>query len=203
MTRQQSLLAQAIEQKIVDGDTTAIGIMDFDGLTATVGALQDAFPENFRHTFAVKANSLRAALIKLKSTGIGAEVASPGELELALSAGFGADDIIFDSPAKTRSDLRRCLQEGIAVNLDNEQELARIDSLMGEFPSTRSIIGFRVNSQIGAGRSVPPRPPPGPRNSVIPWQTATTGIACARSMPSVPGCARSIPIPDRKAARWN
>ena len=152
MNRQQALLAEAIESGVVDGDTTAIGIMDFDGLAATVAALQAAFPDNFHHTFAVKANSLRAVLIKLKTTGLGAEVASPGELELALSAGFAEDEIIFDSPAKTRADLRRCLQDGIAVNLDNEQELARVDGLVAEHPGTASVIGFRVNPQIGAGR---------------------------------------------------
>jgi diaminopimelate decarboxylase len=152
MNMHHKVLVEAIQRGIVDADTTTVGVMDFDGLAATVDSLQRAFSPNFHHTFAVKANSLRGVLIKLKSTDIGAEVASPGELELAISAGFTADEIIFDSPAKTRSDLRRCLRNGISVNLDNEQELYRVDALIKEFPDTRSVIGFRVNPQIGAGR---------------------------------------------------
>lgn len=152
MKIQQEALIEAIRHGIVDGDTTAIGVMDFDGLSATVDDLKSAFSPNFYHTFAVKANALRNVLIRLQQLGIGAEVASPGELELAVSAGFSADRIIFDSPAKTRADLRRCLQDGISFNLDNEQELARVDELIKEYPDTDAVIGFRVNPQIGSGK---------------------------------------------------
>ena len=126
-------------------------MIDFDGLGRNVQALQDAFSLNFYHTFAVMANALRSIRIKLETSGIGAEVASPGELELSLSAGFTPDRIIFDSPAKTVADLRGCMQHGISFNLDNEQELARVDALRKEYLDTASIIGFRVNPQIGSG----------------------------------------------------
>jgi len=141
-----------INKKLIDHNLTAIGIIDFDGLTTTVNNLQSAFPDNFHHTFAVKANALVAVLSQLRVLGMGAEVASPGELKMTLAAGFSAADIIFDSPAKTINDLRACLQAGIAINIDNLQELARIDELIREFPNTQSIIGFRVNPQIGNGR---------------------------------------------------
>ncbi len=152
MSAHTKILAQAIRDGIANVDMTTIGVMDFDGLSATIDTLQSAFPPNFYHTFAVKANSLRGVLIKLNASGIGAEVASSGELELAISAGFTVEQIIFDSPAKTRADLRRCLRDGISVNLDNEQELVRVDALIEEFPDTTSVIGFRVNPQIGAGQ---------------------------------------------------
>ena len=113
-------LTKAIQSGIVNENMTVFGVMDFDGLSTTVEQLQAAFTPNFYHTFAVKANSLLSVLIKLKSTGIGAEVASTGELDLALAAGLTTDQIIYDSPAKTRTDLRRCLREGVSVNLDNE-----------------------------------------------------------------------------------
>ncbi len=152
MNIQQTILIAAIDKGIVDPELTAIGVMDLGGLAATVRTLNAAFPANFHHTFAVKANALHAVLAKLASSGIGAEVASPGELELALAAGFDADRIIFDSPAKTKADLRRCIGDDIAFNLDNEQELARVDALIEDFPDTRSVIGFRVNPQIGSGQ---------------------------------------------------
>jgi diaminopimelate decarboxylase len=83
---------------------------------------------------------------------MGAEVASPGELKLALAAGFKVDKIIFDSPAKTIDDLRTCLKHNISLNIDNMQELERMDTLIKEYPDTGSRIGFRVNPQIGSGQ---------------------------------------------------
>ena len=151
MNFHHQILQQAIVDEIITPDLMAIGIMDFDGLGSTVEQLLTAFPANFKHTFAVKANGLSSVLEKLKNSGMGAEVASPGELALALRAGFEIEDIIFDSPAKTMSDLRACLSQNISLNIDNLQELARLDELIKEFPQTKSYIGFRVNPQIGSG----------------------------------------------------
>ena len=125
--------------------------MDLDNLQKTVDDAYAAFPSNFFHTFAVKANALVSVLKSLHDFGMGAEVASPGELAIALAAGFDFKDIIFDSPAKTNADLYSCIKNGISLNIDNLQELARLDKLMMEFPNTKSIIGFRVNPQIGSG----------------------------------------------------
>jgi diaminopimelate decarboxylase len=126
--------------------------MDFNRLDKTVADVYSAFPNNFTHTFAVKANALVEVLKSLRESGMGAEVASPGELLIALTAGFEVENIIFDSPAKTMDDLTTCIKNGISLNIDNLQELARIDDLMIQYPDTKSIIGFRVNPQIGSGK---------------------------------------------------
>lgn len=152
MGAHERILAEAIRSGVVGPELTAIGIMDFDGLAATVAALDAAFPPPFRHTFAVKANALHAVLARLAEAGIGAEVASPGELALALAAGFPPGSIVYDSPAKTRADIADCLARGIAFNLDNEQELHRVDGLIMANPRTAARIGFRVNPQIGTGQ---------------------------------------------------
>ena len=152
MNRKQNIIKTAISEHAIDNDLTAIGVMDLDGLKKTVSDAYNAFPANFFHTFAVKANALVQVLKPLREYGMGAEVASPGELLIALTAGFSAQNIIFDSPAKTRQDLRTCIKSGIALNIDNLQELERIDALMLEFPDSKSVIGFRVNPQIGGGK---------------------------------------------------
>jgi len=151
MNRKQNIIKKALNEHIIDDNLTAIGVMDLDGLRKTVNDAYAAFPSNFFHTFAVKANALVKVLEPLREYGMGAEVASPGELLIALSAGFSPENIIFDSPAKTVKDLRACIKSGIAINIDNLQELARIDALMLEFPQSTSVIGFRVNPQIGGG----------------------------------------------------
>ncbi len=102
------------------------------------------------HAFAVKATPLVPVLRLLHQEGIGAEVASPGELALARAAGLPAERTVLDSPAKTPAELREALSLGIAVNADNPQELARLDALMRSRTS-RSPLGIRVNPQVGGG----------------------------------------------------
>ncbi|GAA4981933.1 diaminopimelate decarboxylase [Kitasatospora paranensis] len=82
--------------------------------------------------------------------GLGCEVASPGELAQALAAGFTPQHLVLDSPAKTRPELEAALAAGVAVNVDNYQELARVDALMDGAGSS-SRIGLRINPQVGLG----------------------------------------------------
>jgi len=152
MNRKQQIISSAIKANVINDNLTLVGIMDLDGLQKTVKAAYAAFPQNFFHTFAVKANALVKVLEPLCEYGMGAEVASPGELLIARSAGFAAKDIIFDSPAKTMADLRTCIKHDISLNIDNLQELARIDQISKEYPETKAVIGFRVNPQIGSGQ---------------------------------------------------
>jgi len=152
MSRKQEIINSAIRANIIDENLIAIGVMDLNGLEKTVNDAYAAFPQNFFHTFAVKANALVNVLKPLREYGMGAEVASPGELMIARAAGFSTKDIIFDSPAKTMVDLHTCIKHNISLNIDNLQELERIDHLIKEFPETQSVIGFRVNPQIGSGQ---------------------------------------------------
>ncbi len=101
------------------------------------------------HAVACKAVPLLPLLRFYAEAGAGCEVASPGELELALSAGFRPETIVFDSPAKTMSELRRALALGISVNADSWEELARLDELVDD--RTTSVIGVRINPQSGVG----------------------------------------------------
>lgn len=93
-----------------------------------------------------------------------AQVASPAELEHALRLGFMAEQIVLDSPAKTRRDLRRALAAGVRLNADNFEELERIDAILAQIyggggkrgmgSCTSPSIGVRVNPQLGGARWV-------------------------------------------------
>ncbi|MEW2295802.1 diaminopimelate decarboxylase [Streptomyces sp. NPDC006743] len=151
-TTREAALAAAVGQGLLDARSPLIGLLDVDGVLAAVDSLLDAFrgPAPVQHTFAAKACSLVPVLRLLARARMGCEVASPGELELALEAGFPTDRLVFDSPAKTVAELRFALDHGIAVNLDNFQELARVDALLAGRPPAGPI-GLRVNPQVGAG----------------------------------------------------
>jgi diaminopimelate decarboxylase len=151
--RRRRALRAAVEQGLAGEAEPVVGLLDVTGIEHSATALHDAFATpgvSVTHTFAVKAASLVPVLALLGECGLGAEVASPGELALARAAGIPAGRTVLDSPAKTVAELREALASGIAVNADNPQELARIDALRDAAPSA-SPVGLRVNPQVGSG----------------------------------------------------
>ncbi|MEU1849477.1 diaminopimelate decarboxylase [Streptomyces sp. NPDC019990] len=153
--RRQHILRAAVRQRLLDPERPELllaGFVDLDGIAGTVASLHRAFPGSLRvlHAFAAKANSLVPVLAELRRHGMGCEVATGGELDQALAAGFPPDHIVFDSPAKHRRELERALGLGITINVDNFQELSRIGDILDGRPP-RSRIGVRVNPQVGGG----------------------------------------------------
>lgn len=149
--RRELAFRAAAGQGLIGPDQPVVGLLDLDAVREAAADLRAAFagPEVL-HAFAVKAASLVPVLRLLAEEGMGAEVASPGELAIARAAGIAADRIVLDSPAKTVAELREALALGIAVNADNPQELARLDALVPG-SGTASPIGIRVNPQVGSG----------------------------------------------------
>ncbi|MGX1131155.1 diaminopimelate decarboxylase [Streptomyces glaucescens] len=154
--RRDEAVRAAVEQGLLGPATPIVGLLDVTGIRESAAELRAAFDAvtapgtPVLHAFAVKATPLVPVLRLLREAGIGAEVASPGELALARAAGLPPERTVLDSPAKTPAELREALALGIAVNADNPQELARIDALMASAPS-RSPLGLRVNPQVGGG----------------------------------------------------
>ncbi|MGW2491104.1 diaminopimelate decarboxylase [Streptomyces sp. NPDC001606] len=154
--RRDRAVRAAVEQGLLGPDAAVLGLLDVTGIRESAAALRAAFaavvpPSTpVLHAFAVKATPLVPVVRLLREAGIGAEVASPGELALARAAGVPPARTVLDSPAKTPAELREALALGIAVNADNPQELDRIDAL-ARSAATRSPLGLRVNPQVGGG----------------------------------------------------
>lgn len=168
VARRDQAVRAAVEQGLLGPEAPIIALLDVPGIKASAAELRAAFAAvtapgtPVLHAFAVKATPLVPVLRLLHEHGIGAEVASPGELALARAAGVPPSRTVLDSPAKTIAELREALRLGIAVNADNPQELDRIDGLAGDLidgpaggpagsASPRSPIGIRVNPQVGGG----------------------------------------------------
>lgn len=152
----------------LDDATPVIGLIDLDHIALAYEQLTSAFVGHSEvlHAVACKAVPLLPLLRWYAESGAGCEVASPGELELALNAGFRADSIVFDSPAKTLTELKRALELGVSMNIDSFEELERLDSLLepetaieaDANPATApgqglssARVGIRINPQSGTG----------------------------------------------------
>ncbi|QHA09686.1 diaminopimelate decarboxylase [Streptomyces broussonetiae] len=156
VARRDEAVRAAAEQGLLGPDAAVVGLLDVSGIRESAAALRAAFDAAVPpgtpvlHAFAVKATPLVPVLRLLREAGLGAEVASPGELALARAAGIPAERTVLDAPAKTPAELREALALGIAVNADNPQELDRLDALVGR-AAPRSPLGLRVNPQLGGG----------------------------------------------------
>ncbi|MEV5361795.1 diaminopimelate decarboxylase [Streptomyces cellulosae] len=155
-SRRDAAVRAAVEQGFLDTGAPLVALLDVTGIRESAADLRDAFEAvtapgtPVLHAFAVKASPLVPVLRLLHEEGVGAEVASPGELALARAAGVEPGRTVLDSPAKTLAELREALELGIAVNADNPQELERIDALVAG-TEVRSPLGIRVNPQVGGG----------------------------------------------------
>jgi diaminopimelate decarboxylase len=107
-----------------------------------------AFVEAFRARdptaevlFATKAFPCTAVLRVLREEGLGCDVASGGELALALRAGFEAARIVLHGNAKGEAELTAALDAGIGlVVLDNDDEITRLERLVGAGRTQRVLI---------------------------------------------------------------
>ncbi|MEJ2407754.1 MAG: SET domain-containing protein-lysine N-methyltransferase [Novosphingobium sp.] len=98
--------------------------------------------------YAIKANRFRPLLERLAQSGrCGADICSPGELDLALSCGFAASRVSFTGTGVSSRDLDRLLRfPELTINCDTIGMIRRI----GERCPGRHI-GLRVNPGLGTG----------------------------------------------------
>jgi diaminopimelate decarboxylase len=137
-------------KNLIHADDTAVIFYDLTFLKERISDLKKLFPSTTLHAIAAKANPLIKILIKIKEMGVGLEVASLPELYLAEKVGFSPDKIVFDSPSKTKKEIEYALKLGINFNADSFDELDRIDEILTTIKS-KSIIGIRINPQVGSG----------------------------------------------------
>ena len=147
----QAFTKALAETGLVNSNDTSLVFYELDFLSARIMDLQNQFPPETLHALAIKANPLTNVLSKIKATGAGAEVASFPELYLAEKAGFTAENIVFDSPCKTKAEIEYALQTGVYLNADSFDELDRIAEIL-KTVSSKSLIGLRINPQVGLGR---------------------------------------------------
>ncbi len=100
---------------------------------AFLDAGRDSAREELQVVFASKAFPCTAVLECFAPEGLWCDVASGGELHLALNAGFAPERIVMHGNAKSETELRMALGRGVGqLVLDNFDEIERIERLIGE-----------------------------------------------------------------------
>ena len=127
-------------------EDTALLITDVRILKQRLDLLTQAFPKGTRHAVAIKTNPHKQILATILEHGFDLEAASIEEVELALGAGAEPQQIVFDSPVKTRDEIQRCARySGMQVNANMLSELHR-------YPADLNCqLGLRINPGIDTG----------------------------------------------------
>ena len=98
--------------------------------------------------YAYKANYLLEICILINKQGGLAEVISGFEYQIAKSLGIEGKKIIVNGPYKPREELIPLMADGCIINVDNLEELARINDIAMK-QDKKVDIGIRVNANIG------------------------------------------------------
>lgn len=92
-------------------------------LRARVGELRSALPSQVKLHYAMKANPMPAVVQFMATLVEGIDVASVGELKVALDAGANPAEVSFAGPGKRDPELWQSVAAGVLVNVESMREL--------------------------------------------------------------------------------
>jgi diaminopimelate decarboxylase len=127
-------------------------LYDRQRLIGNVNRLADALERTGQPSqlyYATKANRFGPLLGALRSTGrVGIDCCSPGEVNVALAAGFAPEKISFTGSSISEEDVEAIGHLPIRINVDSISMMHKVGRA---FPGRR--VGIRVNPQVGVGMS--------------------------------------------------
>ena len=113
-------------------------------LRTRVASLREALPQGVKLHYAMKANPMPAVVAFMAGLVDGIDVASAGELKVALDAGAHPQEISFAGPGKRDAELRQAVASRVLVNLESFREVAALQAISGEL-GLPARVAVRVN----------------------------------------------------------
>lgn len=128
---------------------TPLHVVDEPRLEATARdfrrSMEDACAGPVSVHFAFKCNAVPAVVDAVRRGGLGAEIMSEFELELALRRGFPPEAVIVNGPGKSAALLAACLDAGVRfIAVDSLEELALLGRIAEERGTAAPVL-LRIN----------------------------------------------------------
>jgi diaminopimelate decarboxylase len=133
---------QDVETLAARAGDTPLFVYDFDLIAARIARFRAAFLQSLALHYAIKANPMPELLRAIAPLVDGLDVASQGEMALALQS--GGQHISFAGPGKRDRELEAAILAGVTLNLESEGEANRalaIADRIGKAPK----LAVRVN----------------------------------------------------------
>ena len=113
-------------------------------LTRRVAELRAVLPPALKLHYAMKANPMPALVCHMAGLVDGIDVASGGELKVALDAGANPHETSFAGPGKQRTEMQQAVAAGILINIESFREVRELAAI-SEQTGHRARIAVRVN----------------------------------------------------------
>lgn len=123
---------------------TPLFLYDSALIARRIEQLRAALPDRVHLHYAIKANPMPDVVNFVAPLVDGLDIASAGELEIALASGMEPRHISFAGPAKRDSELLAAVLAGVVVNLESEGEMRRLARLAQEV-GRPAFVAVRVN----------------------------------------------------------
>jgi len=117
---------------------------DRELLSSRVAELRNALPKSIRLHYAMKANPMPALVGAMASLVDGIDVASGGELKVALDAGANPAEISFAGPGKRSGELAQAVAAGVLINIESFREVGELALVSAEL-GLPARVAVRVN----------------------------------------------------------
>jgi diaminopimelate decarboxylase len=149
-------------------------------MSGRVAATRAALPKGVDIHYAMKANPHAEVVAHMVGITDGIDIASGGELRLALDAGANPEHMSFAGPGKRVEELDAALATGVLINLESQTELERVRA-RAQTLGCMARVAVRINPAFelrGAGMRMGGRPQPfGIDESVVPAVLDQLGTA--------------------------
>ena len=113
-------------------------------MKARVAALRLALPSEIKLHYAMKANPMPAVVAFMATLVEGVDVASAGELKVALDCGADPTEISFAGPGKRDPELRQAVASRVLINLESPREVGALREISNEL-GIAARVAVRVN----------------------------------------------------------
>jgi diaminopimelate decarboxylase len=113
-------------------------------ISERVELLRTTLPAGIQLSYAVKANPMPAVVQHLSGLVDSFDVASAGEMLVALDTPMPANRVSFAGPGKTSAELAQAIAAGVTIEMESETEAERV-TMIGERLGIRPRVAVRVN----------------------------------------------------------
>lgn len=117
---------------------------DRQAISNRVTELRTALPKAVKLHYAMKANPMPALVSVMATLVDGIDVASGGELKVALDAGANPAEISFAGPGKRRCELTQAVAAGVLINIESFREITELSMISSEL-GLPARVAVRVN----------------------------------------------------------
>ena len=117
---------------------------DRQRITERFNSLRSTLPEEIKIHYAIKANPMPAVVQHFAGLVDGFDLASLGEMRVALDTTMPAEKISFAGPGKSEKELSSAIAAGVTINMESEREMETIARLCQQ-SGMQAKVAIRVN----------------------------------------------------------